>query len=381
MLPVIIPVLNGCAALESKIGRNVQPKTFSIDKLWVRSTLQSDFYGFRRPHRMSPIIYGNYLIQGNGIDGIGAYQAKTGHQKWFLPIPGGVEAGAAINKDRIFAGGSDGFFYSINAQTGSVNWKTPLQVETLSEPTFHENIIYFIAGNNRFYALEGDSGKILWSYSRQETSNLSIRGGSQPTIYKNTAYIGFSDGVLVAVDISNGKPKWERSLNKNKKFRDIDSRPMIENDKIYVTAFDEGLSCLDVETGKVLWQHDQGGFSAVTLHQDRVFYSTTDGEMLSLDKTSGKVLWSYRLKNTLATQPEIYKGLIVFGEYEGDIVALDAESGRPVGKYSTGRGVMGKPTIDGKSGNLYFISVNANLYALKLEWTHTGDKWPWEKVL
>ncbi len=371
----------GCSQLNEFVGKKNSAKTFSIDKLWVRNTLQKEFYGFRHSHRMSPIIFKGMIIQGNAIDGIGAYNQKSGHIKWFKKIKGGVEAGAVLANNKLYAGASDGFFYSLDAYTGQVIWKTPVKAETLSVPTFHNGFVYFIAGNNRVYSLDAKNGKVQWSYSRQETSALSIRGGSQPTVYKGALYLGFSDGVLVSLNLADGKLKWEKALNKNKRFRDIDAKATIVDGKIYIASFDQGLTCLDAEKGSIYWQHDQGGYSAATVYGDQIYYTSTDGNVISLDKDSGKLAWRYPLASGLGTQPVVYRGLLVFGEYEGDVVALDAGTGRVVGKYSPGRGVMSKPTVEKTSGKVYFISVNANLFAMKLQWKKPKDSWPWDKAL
>ncbi|MCB0391293.1 MAG: PQQ-binding-like beta-propeller repeat protein [Bdellovibrionales bacterium] len=352
-----------------------------MDKLWVRNTLNEEYFGFRHPHRMTPIMFKGLIIQGNAIDGIGAFDEKTGNLKWFLSVKGGVEAGGVVEKNTLYFGGGDGFFYSIDAFGGQLNWKTPINAETLSTPTFHNENIYFIGGNNRVYSLQASTGKVNWSYSRQETSNLSIRGGSQPEIYKETLYLGFSDGALVALSVDDGKVKWEKNINRNRRFRDIDAKPVIENDKIYVAGFDDAFYCLDANSGSVIWTYDRGGFSAATLSGELIYFTTTDGYVVALQKSSGKLKWQYKLKKGLGTQPTLYRGLVVFGEYEGDLVALESLSGNQVGRYSPGRGIMSQPTIDKSTGRTYFISVNANLYALKIHWQANKESWPWDKAL
>lgn len=365
-----------CAMLKEE--SSVSTKTFAIDKLWVRNTLLNDYYGFRHPHRMTPIIYKDMIIQGNAIDGIGAFDQLSGNQRWFLPIKGGVEAGASLLDDNLFAGASDGFFYAIEALTGNVLWKTPINAETLSTPTVADDLVYFIAGNNRVYALNTVDGKVKWSYSRQETTNLSIRGGSQPAIAGDKLLLGFSDGVFVALNINDGKVVWEKSLNRSKRFRDVDAHPVVKGDKVFVASFDQALYCLEVSSGKVLWRVDQGGFSAVLLDGEKLYYATTDGFMNAHDQDSGKLIWSHKIKKGHATRPTLYRGLLVYGEYEGDLVALDSLTGKEVGSYSPGRGLMSQPLIIPESGKTFFISVNANLFALKLHWKTLKDKWPWE---
>ncbi len=371
----------GCSSLIKNLSKPIQAKDIRLEKKWVRTTLSSEYLGFRYPHRMTPIMTEDQksLIQGNSIDGIAAYDLKTGNEKWKLHLHGGVEDGAVMVKDSLYFGATNGLFYSVNAKTSAINWQFEVKSEVLSTPAVSGDVVVFIAGNNRAYGLNTDSGKQVWTYTRQETTNLSIRGGSEPSFDGNFVYLGFSDGALVKLNKTNGELVWAQNLNLNRKFRDIDSKPVIDGQNIYVNSFDDAFYCLDAQSGKINWKSEAGGFSAPYVFQDSIYYSTSDGNVISLSKDSGHVNWKYKLNNSLATRPQIYRGLLIFGEYEGDLKVLDSQTGHLVGKYSPGRGIIGSPLVVAETGNIYFISVDANLYALNLSWKTTLENWSWEK--
>jgi hypothetical protein len=46
--------------------------------------------------------------------------------------------------------------------------------------------------------------------------------------------------------------------------------------------------------------------------------------------------------------------------------------------FEPGRGVTSRVAIDAKKGELYFISHDANLFALRANWKRFGKDWPWE---
>ena len=197
---------------------------------------------------------------------------------------------------------------------------------------------------------------------------LSIRGGSTPALRNGTLYVGFSDGSLVALLAKTGTIKWEVQLNKNKKFRDLDTNPVIEGDYIYALGFDDRIYCLRVATGEIAWKSDRGGYGSVLLSKDRLYYPTSMGEFLALSKETGEKIWSYALKEGTATSASFYKGLIVFGESQGKLVFLDAASGKKVAAFEPGRGILSPPLVNEKENRVYFISNEANLYALEVGW-------------
>ncbi|MCB0411946.1 MAG: PQQ-binding-like beta-propeller repeat protein [Bdellovibrionales bacterium] len=307
-----------------------------------------------------------------------AYERDTGHLQWTLPLTNGVEGGGQLLGDKLFLSSSDGYIYSVNALTGEILWKYPLRAEGLSEPTVSGGKVYVLAGNNILHSLDANTGKLVWTYNRQEVSSLSIRGGSTPTIDGNQLYVGFSDGYLVSLNKATGSLNWETLINRNQRFRDVDASPVVYKDRILVPSYDGGLYCLDKKDGKVLWSRDEGGFSRVIVEQDRLFYGSSNNEVFALDANSGQTLWSFKVHG-LPTQPQFYRGLILVGDSSGPVYALDARNGEVQATFHPGRGVTSPLSIDEKTGDAFFISADANLFALKMDWIQSMRLWPWEK--
>lgn len=372
---VLLISLSGCTTINSTLEKwrsaNGSKREYGVKTAWVRQTTVKDNLGFRKINRMSPVLVGDLVLQGNGIDGMVAYDREAGHEKWRVKIPNGIEASAAVIKDRLFVGASDGNFYSLEASTGKILWTFQTKAENLSAPMLEEGVVYFLAGNNVFYALDAATGKQLWLYSRQDTSQFSIRGGSQAAYKNGNLYVGFSDGSLVALNAGSGAVIWDLQLNRNKRFRDIDATPVIDENQIYVAGYDDKLYSISADKGEVLWRIDGGGYSSVTLAGDKIFYSTSQGEVWALNKANGDRVWSYKLKQGIATQVSTYKGSLVFGESQGKLMFLDPNTGKELGSMEPGRGILSTPSVDEKKDRVYFISGEANLYAIDAGWIKT----------
>lgn len=375
LLGSLVLALAGCATvdrtLEQWSSKNNSKREYEVKTAWVRQTTVKDNLGFRKINRMTPLLVNDLIIQGNGLDGIVAYEKENGRQKWRLAIPNGVEPSATSIRDRLFVGASDGNFYSVESSSGQIQWSFPTKAENLSAPLLEEGVVYFLAGNNVFYALDAATGRQLWLYSRQDTSQFSIRGGSQAAFYNGTLYVGFSDGSLVALNAKTGAVVWELQLNRNKRFRDIDATPVIDGNQIYIAGYDDKLYCVSLDKGEVIWRIDGGGYSAVTMVGDKIIYPTTNGEVWALKKANGDKVWSYKLKEGIATQVKAYKGSLVFGESQGKLRFLDPNSGAELGAMEPGRGILSTPQVDEKAGRVYFISGEANLFAINAGWIKT----------
>lgn len=339
---------------------------FTFEKNWVRSTPQTLQQEFKKSNRGAPVIFKEMLIQANAFDGIGAYSLSSGQQIWKKEISNGVEVGPILGKNLYF-GGSDGFFYALDPQTGQEIWKFKVGAEILSEPTVDQDKIYFLSGLNVLYALDILTGETSWVYSRPSSSEFSIRGGSKPAVYENNIFVGFSDGYFVSLDKKKGQVSWEISLNKNKRFKDIDSEPVVHEGLLYISGFDDHLYCLDKKTGAIQWKIKSGAYSAPIFFDQLLIYPTSQGEVWALNKKNSQRLWTYKVPQGIASSLKVYKGYVLFGESQGSLTLLNPKTGQILTQFNPGRGIFGSPTLDPQRPNVYFISNEANLYSVSLK--------------
>lgn len=373
LIIILLFSLASCSAIEKQRNTQVEKRTFQIRKAWVRQSTASTNLAFRKINRMSPVLFTNsngqeFVIQANAIDGVVSYTRDNGKEVWRLSVPNGVESSATIIKDRLFFGGNDGQFYSVDANNGKVLWTFPTRIENLAEPLLDEGVLYFLTGNNSVYALDAASGKQLWLYVRQDPNILSIRGGSKPAIRNGTLYVGFSDGYVCALIAKNGAVKWEKQLNRNKKFKDIDVSPLVDGEFLYLHGYDDQVYSLRAATGDIVWKAEKGGYGNILSLGDKLYFASTNNEFVAIDKGTGKRIWAHSTSEGIATSASLYKGLVVFGESQGELKFLDSGTGRLIQSFNPGRGIMSPPTVDEKNNLVFFISNEANIYALKVGW-------------
>jgi len=360
--------LSSCQSFFEK--KDNQGRVFKVHADWVRASYDIPFEKNRKSHRMTPILYKDMVLQGNSIDGMAAYKPENGEVIWKKKIENGVEATASEFKGRVYLGGADSYFYALNSKTGQEVWKFKAQSENISEPLYDqkEGRVFFVSGSHILYALDAESGQQVWSHSRQDSSVFSVRGGGQPALSQGVLYAGFSDGSLVALNAKTGSVNWEIQLNKNKKFKDIDSSPVIDGDRLYISGFDDKLYCISLQKGDVIWKIDGGGFSEVNIFGNKIIYSTSTGQVVAINRENGQKLWTYNVKNGVATASKIYKGLVVFGESQGRLVFLDADTGLEKNHFEPGHGLLSSPAVDEKNNRVYFISGEGNLYSIHADW-------------
>lgn len=369
----LILFVTGCSHFSQTYSRS---KVY-IKKEWVKSTLQTHDITYRKTHSMAPLLINQTLVAANAVDGVTAYRAHDGQRLWSFFVRGGVEAGMAWINDRLFFGGNDGEFYSVSLSDGKPHWSFSTKSENLGAPVIHDGIVYVQTGASVVYALDASNGHQVWIYSRIEGSGLSVRGAAKPVLIKDTLYVGFADGFLVALNAKTGTLKWETALNKNRKYKDIDAFVVQDGDLLYVTGYDSGLYCLKQETGNLVWKMEPGGHSAVTIANQHLLYSSSQGEVLSVDKASGQVQWKHRGFVGIGTQPVVVDGLVYVNDTEGPLRVFDLESGKMVYHLDFGRGSSAPVSADVNSKRLYILSREANLYALSIKMINEKEGISW----
>lgn len=346
-----------------------------LQKNWVRSTLSSINLAHKKINRARPILVGDLLIQANGIDGLTAFDKRTGSRVWKLNIENGVEAPGAIINQRLFFPANDGFVYSVDALSGEIIWKFDSKFENLGEPLIHEGQLYFLTGNNIIFSVDASTGKQSWVYARQDSASFTIRGASRPVIFGDSLFVGFSDGSVVALQAKTGAIRWENQLNRNKKFRDIDSNLVIDSGQLLVSGYDDKLYALDPTSGEIRWRIDGGSYTGPTIYKDFILYPVSTGEVVCLDKKNGNRLWSYSKINGIPTSIEVFDDKVIFGESQGALILLDIKDGRKLTEFEPGRGVLSGLAVDREKALIFFISGDANAYSLRIAKDKMGP-WP-----
>lgn len=341
-----------------------------ISKKWVINTLSESILSNRIFQGAPTILTPKMIIQGDSLYGLRAYDRVHGNIQWVFPVMGGVEGGLYHEKNRIFFGGSDGFFYCLEVSTGRVLWKFYTGSENLGTPIVFNQIVYFVTSKEKLYALNTRTGKVLWVYVHRSqlksTGLLSIRGVHRPAADKKNIYAGFRDGVFLALNKNNGKLIWKKTLSQQTDFfKDIDTHSVVIGNFIYTASYSGGLFCLNKINGRLVWRHPYGAYSSPMIEGRFIYYPTVDRRILALDRFSGRKKWSKKLKS-LATQPLVYKNSLIFGLSSGGIYVVNKNNGILQTEVDLFKGITTRPTLDSKTGELFVMSNEFWLYKFSL---------------
>jgi outer membrane protein assembly factor BamB len=181
--------------------------------------------------------------------------------------------------------------------------------------------------------------KVQWTYEAGESveSSAAIAG--------RTAYVGSQPGVLVALDLASGKPKWTYTAS------DIglgESSPAVTGDLVLVGDLGGVLHAVGASDGKPRWTFKTGTEikSSPVVVEDRILIGSYDGHLYCLS-LEGKLLWKVQTQGPVHATPAVHEGVAYIAGCDEILRAIRIADGRELFKMSSGAYTGASPAIVG----------------------------------
>ena len=281
----------------------------------------------------SPVVVDGLVLQGTASaevaiprpqytfrGTIGAYDAKTGKEKWrFYTTPNDTSSGAGVGI-----------------------WSTPAVDR-------QRGMLYVGTGNtysapasrlaDSILAIDYKTGKLKWSrqftypdvFSAGNPGGKDADVGASPNLWtaKGRAFVGAGDkgGVYHALDRDTGKVVWDATLTPGSLFGgEIGSAALVDGRLIAVSNVGNPQTnsptnvakvfALDPASGKIRWQaEDFPGkiFGPVGAVHGVAFVGTDSSMLAALDTRTGAKLWSTNAPDKTGCGPSIVDGRVLWG--------------------------------------------------------------------
>ncbi len=228
---------------------------------------------------------------------------------------------------------------------------------------------------------------------------------SSPVFKDNVIYFGGDDGNVYAVDAQTGRQIWKRTTN-----GPVPATPAIADGTLYTGSYDGKLYALNAQTGALKWKFTTEGerrFEAKGIHgwqpknqtiadpfdvflsspvvaNGVVYFGSGDGNLYALDSQSGDLRWKFKTGDVVHASPALADGVLFFGSWDSYFYALDAATGKEKWRFHGGEdplihnqvGFQSSPTV--ANGVVYTGCRDSNLYALdaitgKEKWRFFND--------
>jgi outer membrane protein assembly factor BamB len=266
-----------------------------------------------------------------------------------------------------------------------------------AQPTFHGNVartgIYDGTGPQQLTGIQ-------WAF---DTGGPIM---ASPTISDGVVYIASLSGHLFAIDQQTGAEKWKFTSQ-----MPIASTPTIAGETLYFVSSAGSLAALDTATGQPKWvfvTDYERKFEARGLHgyppatqtipdawdvftsspavvDGMVYFGAGDGNVYAVDAQSGILQWKFETGDVVHASPAMADGVVYIGSWDGNFYAIDAQTGLQKWKYEAGRDLAYHNQVGFQSsaavvdGMVYVGCRDAHVYAFdaatgRKQWDYPTSK-------
>ena len=300
---------------------------------------------------------------------------------------GGFGGGVAFGEGKVFVASGYRTVSALDAATGEVLWQHKTDLPVHGAPTVAAGRVYVVDVDNQLIALEAASGRPAWFY-RGITEPARIMRASSPAISGETVVAPFSSGQVVALRAANGQPVWEQVLSRTSRtnalseLRDIAGRPVISRGFVYAISQSGVMQALDIRSGNPKWELPIGGVNAPLPVGDVVYVVSKSGELTVVNRDSGQIYWTRDLnegrvrteggwffgmgKRTVRptwSGPVLASNRLVLVNSEGELVAFDPKTGAQTASINLGAPAYIAPAA--YNGALYVLTDDARLISIR----------------
>jgi len=339
--------------------------------------------------RQKPAIEGDRLFVSNDSGRLLAIDINTGRTVWDsevvktgkqgsrlffwrrTSIEGGLTGGPGVANGLVVVGGRNGEVVAVDADTGVERWRTSVTSEVISSPLVTNGFVIVRSNDGRTFGLDAGDGTRKWVFDRG-LPNLSVRGNGSPVAGGELVYLGYDDGTVIALRLSDGLRAWEQLIaepdgrNELERLADVDGEIQVGLSELYATSIRRQTMAISLNTGRPLWVRDVGGYSGLALLSDRLIVSDPDGTVWALDRNNGSPIWKQEaLARRWLTTPVVHGNYAVVGDVEGYLHWIRTDDGQIAGRTRVEKApILGTPQVS-SSGMLVALTSEGRLAAFQ----------------
>lgn len=237
----------------------------------------------------------------------------------------------------------------------------------LLRPAVTENAVYTVSFDGEVAKLDRANGDELWEVDTEHEITGGVDAGYGVVLY------GTAEGEAVALDEEDGSQLWVTKLSGQ-----VLAVPAAGPALVMFQTYDGRLHALDRKNGELKWVYDTS-VPALTLRGESspvqvgsiVLAGFANGKLVALDSQAGFVGWERKISeprgrselerlNDLDGRFWLSGNVIYAVNYQGNLVALEARSGRPLWTKNMSSFAGVAEFID----QVYVVDDDSKLYAL-----------------
>jgi outer membrane protein assembly factor BamB len=279
--------------------------------------------------------------------------------KWQFNTNLPLETTPLIYNDMVFITTKDGYLKAIDSHNGSLKWvfKTDTPSEIYSSPQINNNMIIFGATDNNLYAVRSNAPIKLF----QVKTNAPIRASAFFSQDRKITLINNTDKNLYAIS-ENSAVLWKYNAKAK-----ISAGGVVDNMIVYITSEDGLLHALDLTNGEKIWALSLGEKLTPPIIDKRMLYAgSTNKTIYAVNLASRAIQWSYQLKHEITAHLSLADDSLLVPCNDGILHCFDINTQKIRWHFNTKGPLSAGAIVSRKDNVVYFGSEDTYFYAITL---------------
>ncbi|MCK9424612.1 MAG: PQQ-binding-like beta-propeller repeat protein [Ignavibacteriaceae bacterium] len=223
------------------------------------------------------------------------YENLTANVLWQKDLKTTMVAPVTTYEKKIIATAKNGVLYCFD-EDGRQLWKTDLGASLFCKPAVANNIVIVGTMKGDLFTLDISNGHVIQVIGIDEaiTSPIATMEIDYQGEKSFAAVFGTATGKIFSYELSSLNLLW----NNTSAVGMIESKPLIQKDKIIFGSWDTFLYCIDATTGLLNWKwtgnpvfNYSPAASPLVTDGKNVFFATPDKAITAVDLLLGKTSW------------------------------------------------------------------------------------------
>jgi len=297
--------------------------------------------------------------------------SNNGKRIWSKKLDVDISTGITLGFDKLLLSTSSGDVLCVSKDSGENIWQYSTSGEVLSPPATNGDIVAIQNIDGRVTAVDLNTGEFRWDY-RSVIPNLTLRGTSEPSFYQGFLYVGFANGNLAKIEPRSGVTQWEIPITTSKetseigRIIDIDGNFVFSGGIAFVATFQGDVAALDTRTGRFIWKEKTSTANDLLSSRGKIILIDEKDQVLAYSQNSGNLEWfnkDFFLREL--TSPSNLKSLVIYGDFQGFLHALDISQGQQVARKRVSRSKI--ISISAKDENVLTLDSKGKLSLFTLQ--------------
>jgi len=277
-----------------------------------------------------------YLPLAGGL--IVSLNVSDGHLYWKSEVGGELSAAPAADDKAVYVASettaaeaehrpATGALRAVGREAGVTLWLKNLPVPIQGSLAMSDKKIFAGTSNGGFYSFDKSTGDVDWLVQIGSALNCT------PSVVRHGVYIGSEDGGLIALDEATGKMRWRFSTH-----GPVRGPVAVIDEMVYFGSGDGYVYAVGEADGRLHWKTRTGaGVQAVKNVPRGLLVASLDNFVYLLDFQRGQRVWKKQLPGRISAQPVTAADGALFTPLAGAAgVVLALRDGKQVNSLSTG---------------------------------------------